>query len=77
MKVIKKKLLSRRGQASFELIIMVSSASLIAIIVSYFFILSTKNLGYDVDKTGEKAEKFINITNNKSSQYVELLNNST
>ncbi|WP_244409470.1 hypothetical protein [Methanocaldococcus jannaschii] len=45
MKLIKKKLLSKRGQSSMEIIILASSASLVAITIAYFFILSAKNLG--------------------------------
>jgi len=76
MKLIKKKLLSKRGQSSMEIIILASSASLVAITIAYFFILSAKNLGCEMGKVGEKANKFINITNNKSSHYTGLLNDS-
>ncbi|ADC70370.1 Protein of unknown function DUF361 [Methanocaldococcus sp. FS406-22] len=76
MKSIKKKTLSRKGQISMEIIILASSASLVAIIMAYFFVLSAKDLGHEMNKTGEKAREFINVTNNKSSQYIKLLNNS-
>ncbi|AIJ06187.1 hypothetical protein JH146_1345 [Methanocaldococcus bathoardescens] len=76
MKTVRKKLLPNRGQISIEFSILVTATVLVSIITAYFIIVSAKDLGYGVDESGEKAEKFINVTNNKSSHYIKLLNNS-
>ncbi|XRP97578.1 hypothetical protein ACO3UB_03410 [Methanocaldococcus sp. 16A] len=76
MNTILKKLLSNKGQSSIEIIVLISSASLAAIIIAYFYISSLKDLAYEMNNMGKKAENFINITNNKSSGYIDKLNNS-
>ncbi|ACV25099.1 hypothetical protein Mefer_1290 [Methanocaldococcus fervens AG86] len=60
-----------------EIIILASAAVLTSIIAAYFFVKSVKNSGEGENKVGEKAQKFLNVTENKSSHFVRLLNNSS
>ena len=76
MRKILKKLRSNRGQISIEFALLISSVSLVAIIVAYHYISSSKDLGDEMNNMGKKAENFTNITRNKSLEYIEKLNSS-
>ncbi len=68
-----KKLISEKGQLSMEVGILVAAAVLVAIIAGYYYV---KNAGTAAKKAGNQTEKFVNLTENKSSEYIEDLNST-
>ncbi|XRO77550.1 class III signal peptide-containing protein [Methanocaldococcus sp. 10A] len=70
MKLLKK-LLSKKGQLSMEVGILVAAAVLVAIIAGYYYI---KNAKAAAKSAGQQAGKFVNTTNQSANNYLNKLN---
>ena len=69
MKLLKK-LLSKKGQLSMEVGVLVAAAVLVAIIAAYFYVKNAKSA---VASAGNKSAQFVNVTANKSEEYISNL----
>jgi len=57
-----------------EFALLMASVSLIGIVTAYYYIYYTQKSN-GINNSGKKANKFINITNNKSGTYIDAMNN--
>ena len=73
MKLLKK-LLSKKGQLSMEVGVLVAAAVLVAIIAGYYYV---KNAGTAAKTAGKQAENFTKTLNNTANQYTDKLGNLT
>ncbi|ACV25100.1 class III signal peptide-containing protein [Methanocaldococcus fervens] len=69
MKLLKK-LLSKKGQLSMEVGVLVAAAVLVAIVAGYYYV---KNASSAAQKAGTQAENFTNITEEKTTSYINKL----
>ena len=72
MKLLKK-LLSKKGQLSMEVGVLVAAAVLVAIIAAYFYV---KNARSAVASAGNKSAQFVNTTAQKAENYIQNLNST-
>ena len=66
-----KKLLSKKGQLSMEVGILVAAAVLVAIVAGYFYV---KNAKEATAKAGKQASAAVTTMTQKASQYVNSIN---
>ena len=69
MKLLKK-LLSKKGQLSMEVGVLVAAAVLVAVIAGYYYV---KNVSSATTKAGNESGKFVNTTATKSEEAINKL----
>jgi uncharacterized protein (UPF0333 family) len=65
-----KKLLSKKGQLSMEVGILVAAAVLVAIVAGYYYV---KNAKKAAETSGQQAESFVSTTNKSANEYLGKL----
>ncbi|ADC70369.1 Protein of unknown function DUF361 [Methanocaldococcus sp. FS406-22] len=73
MKLLKK-LLSKKGQLSMEVGILVAAAVLVAIIAAYFYV---KNVGTAAKAAGNQSENFTKTINQTANKFIGNLSKVT
>ncbi|WP_457612777.1 class III signal peptide-containing protein [Methanocaldococcus sp.] len=69
MKILKK-IMSKKGQLSMEVGILVAAAVLVAIIAGYYYVTNAKKAA---ESAGSQAGQFVNTTNSSANKYLSNL----